>query len=272
MEDVVGNLNWPRAVALAVKDIVDGVLAWRVWLMLAWHEIKQRYRRSTFGALWVTLNMLVQALIMGYLLGFLFAQRMDKFLPYICVSLALWGYMATTIIDCSAAFYGNMQTILQIKRPYTTYILHTVSKNMIIFFHTILVYLFIGPLNGVYPSVSYFWFFPALLVVTIAISWMGLIVAILSTRFRDVPLIVGNLFAVLIWLTPVLYQPSQLGSKQAILQFNPFYSLMEIMRNPLMNQPVPLQSWLIAIAVGIVGWGLAILLLARTRHRIAYWL
>ena len=253
-------------------DVAEGVIGWRIWVMLGLHEIRQRYRRSTIGALWVTLNMLVQALIMGYLLGFLFSQRMDKFLPYICVSLSLWSYMATTINECSSAFYGNAETILQIKRPYSTYIFHVVWRNIIIFFHTIIVYLLIAALNGIYPSFSYFWFVPALAVVTFAISWMGLVAALLSTRFRDVPLIVSNLFAVLIWLTPVLYQPGQLGDKQVFLLLNPFYSLMEVMRNPLMNQPVSLHFWLIAIAVGVVGWGGAVLLFARSRHRIAYWL
>lgn len=269
----MSTLNWSQQFNLAVRDVVGGLVGWRFWLMLGWHEIKQRYRRSTLGALWVTLNMAVTALIMGYLLGFLFSQRMGKYLPYVCLSLALWGYITASISECAGVFFGNASTIMQIKRPYMMYIMHAIWKNIIIFIHTIVIFFVVAPLNDLYPSMEYFLFIPGFFLVTLNISWISLMAGILSARFRDVPLIIQNLFAALMWLTPVLYLPSQLtGRREILLWINPFAYLMEVMRSPLMGDPIPMRSWIVVAVMGIVGWGIALLLFTRTRHRIAYWL
>ena len=41
---------------LAARDIIDGLSNVELWSMIAWRDIKQRYRRSTFGPLWLTLR------------------------------------------------------------------------------------------------------------------------------------------------------------------------------------------------------------------------
>jgi homopolymeric O-antigen transport system permease protein len=54
-----------RQVVQAKDDIFEGVVKWRVWNLLAWQEIKQRYHRSTFGPFWLTLSMGVQIVAIG---------------------------------------------------------------------------------------------------------------------------------------------------------------------------------------------------------------
>ena len=41
------------------RDAVSALAAWRLWTMLAWEDIRQRYRRSVLGPLWITLSMAV---------------------------------------------------------------------------------------------------------------------------------------------------------------------------------------------------------------------
>lgn len=51
---------------LAFKDIQEGLSKWRIWLMLAYQDIKLRYRRSILGPFWITLSMAISVYSMGF--------------------------------------------------------------------------------------------------------------------------------------------------------------------------------------------------------------
>ncbi len=56
-----------------------------------------------------------------------------------------------------------------------------------------------------------------------------------------------------------------------LLAINPFYHLIEILRDPLLGNPALLQNWLACIGLTIVMGTVAVLFFARFRARIAYW-
>ena len=47
----------PSQGALALRDIVGGARASHLWGMLAWQDIRRRYRRSVLGPIWLTISM-----------------------------------------------------------------------------------------------------------------------------------------------------------------------------------------------------------------------
>ena len=54
-----------------------------LWLHLGWTDIKQRYRRSVLGPLWITVATGVTAVAMGIPYGTLFGFDIKDFLPYV---------------------------------------------------------------------------------------------------------------------------------------------------------------------------------------------
>ena len=40
----------------ALQDIADGLRRWELWLSLGYQDIRQRYRRSSVGPFWLTIN------------------------------------------------------------------------------------------------------------------------------------------------------------------------------------------------------------------------
>jgi lipopolysaccharide transport system permease protein len=102
---------------------------------------------------------------------------------------------------------------------------------------------------------------------------MTLAAALISARFRDVPLLIQNAFNVLLWLTPVYYQPEQLGSRtRLIIELNPLTYVLEVARAPFLNNVPSLSTWLAAAAVALFGWLLAFALFVRVRSRVPFWL
>ena len=125
----------PTPYILALEDLITGICDYKSWLYMSLYEIQQRYRRSTFGPFWLTLTMGVQAMVMGYLLGFLFKNDMAKFLPYVAISLVLWTTITSCIKDGAVTFIGNHGSLIQIRRPLSSYVMRTVSRNIIVLFH-----------------------------------------------------------------------------------------------------------------------------------------
>jgi len=75
-------VTWVQVDA-AVADMRSGIAAWRLSRLLAWQDIKQRYRRSTLGPIWLTLSSGVQMLTMSMLTSFLFNAPIQKSIPFV---------------------------------------------------------------------------------------------------------------------------------------------------------------------------------------------
>lgn len=259
-------------IAVAVTDLLGGVRDWRLWHLLAWQDVKQRYRRSTLGPLWLTLSMAIQMLVMGSLLTFLLKANFAEFLPYICAGMVFWTLITQVINDGAMAFISSMSFLMQVKRPLTTYIMQTVWRNVIILGHNFVVYLVIAAIYLVVPGASIILWPLGLLLVLLCISWMALLLGILSARYRDIPMIVQSLLGVLFWGTPLMYYPDQLGAAEYVVELNPFTHVVALARAPLLGEAPTLTDWLVVAALAIVGWAFTILFFARFRARIVYWL
>lgn len=267
------SLNFSEKIKGAIEDIVSGVINWRPWFVMGVAEVQQRYRRSTIGPLWVTLSMAIQAAVMGFLLAFLFNQEVNRFLPFICISLIVWAYFSSALNEGAMCFIAMAGIIMQVKRPLCIYIVLVLWRNTIIFLHTIPVFFAAAWYYGIYPGSSYFLIPFALIIFVANVSWMALLLAIVSARFHDIPPITQNALNVLVWLTPVYYNPSQLSDKtQRILNFNPLTPMIEVVRGPFMGAPPDLNVWISALMVAFFGWVLTIAVFAKYRSRIPYWL
>jgi lipopolysaccharide transport system permease protein len=262
-----------RDITLALTDLVDGTRVWRPWYMLGVAELRQRYRRSTLGPLWVTISMGIQALIMGFLLSFLFNIDIGRYLPFLCIGLVTWTYISNGVNDAANCFITQGPVILQVKRPLWTYVMLVLWRNALIYAHTIVIFATAAVVYGIFPTQKYLLIPLGLGLLLVNVGWMALIAAILSARFRDVPLLLQNAFNVLLWLTPVFYHPDQLGPRaRTIIELNPLTHILEVARAPFLNEVPPLSTWGIVMAITILGWLAAFALFARCRARVPYWL
>ena len=115
---------------------------------------------------------------------------------------------------------------------------------------------------------------PGIVLLVANLLWSALLVAVICTRFRDMPQIIANMLQVAFYLSPVIWLPEQLSSEHHrwLLNLNPFYHLLEIVRAPLLGRLPGMESWIVSGVMALLGWLLAIFTFSRYRHRIPYWL
>jgi lipopolysaccharide transport system permease protein len=239
---------------------------------LAWQEIRQRYRRSLLGPFWLTISMAVQMLTMGIVVAILFNQSFDRFLPYVCVGLIFWVMISGLINEGATAFVAASNFILHMRIPLTTYVLQCLWRNLIIAGHNLVVYVAVAAIYSIEPTYRMALFLITFPLAVWSISWIVLSLAVVSTRFRDLPTMVATGLNVLFWLTPIVYSPDQLGANRWLATANPLAHVLDLVRLPLLNQVPAPNSFLIVIAMGLIGWTGAFLLFARFRARVPYWL
>ncbi len=256
----------------AVQDIYEGVADWRLWAFLGWHDIRQRYRRSTLGPLWLTLSMAVSVASIGLIWGTLFNLNAAEFVPYLCVGLLIWNLIIALVTEGCSTFTGASGYITQTNRPVSTYVLWVIWRNLLVSAHTFLVYIGVVFVFQIWPNTHTVWVLLGMPLMILAITWPALLFGIIATRFRDIPQIVGSILTVLFFVTPVLWKVEQLGSRGWIAEWNPLTHIINLVRNPLLGQPLTPLAWEVAIATAVVGWLLTFVLFARYRGRIAYWL
>jgi homopolymeric O-antigen transport system permease protein len=261
-----------RQLVAAADDIHTGIVGWRLGRLLAWQDIKQRYRRSTLGPIWFTLSSGVQTLIMGVMMSFLFDAPIEKAVPYVTAGVLFWSLITTMIAEGGTLFIASSSYLTQVKISFTTCFLQITFRNAIIFAHNFVIYIIVAAYFYVIPGWSILLWPLSLMLSLICITWIVIVVSIVSVRYRDIPMIVQNIFVLLFWLTPLMYFPEQLGQRGQIIYYNPFTHLIALVRAPLLGEAPSANDWLVCIVMAIVGWIVALLLFARFRNRIVYWL
>src|SRR6478609_5901458 len=70
-------------------DLYHGVVAWPMWSTVGWNDIRQRYRRSVLGPLWITLSMAVLIGSLGIIYSQVFRMDVKTYLPFLCLGFVI---------------------------------------------------------------------------------------------------------------------------------------------------------------------------------------
>lgn len=261
----------PRHTERALADLRDGLSQWRLALALARLDLRNRYRGSVLGPLWMSLSTLIMLIGLGLLYGALFKFKLSNYLPHLAVSLIVWQWIAGSINDSCAALTSAEGVIRQMRLPYTLHALRVAFRNTFVAAHSLALIPIVFLIFGQVPGPEALLAIPGLVLIGINMLAGGLLLGMVCARFRDIPPIVANAVQLAFFVSPILWKPELLGDAMVWMAFNPFYALLETVRGPLLEGGGPPLAWLAAIFYTTLHVVLAGFLFARFRSRIAFW-
>jgi ABC-type polysaccharide/polyol phosphate export permease len=261
-----------RTPTVGARDICDGLANWRLWSMLGWNDIRQRYRRSAFGPFWITISMAIFIVLLGFIYSKLFHQQLAVFLPYIAIGLITWGFISATTTEACSAFIENTGIIKQIRLPYSIYAMRMIWRNFIVFLHTVILMVPIAIFFRMDIGLSALLAIPGMFLVVLNQIWLSIVVGILATRFRDITQIVATTIQISMFVTPIMWPVSAIPDARFIAEINPFYHLIQLVRAPLLGDVAEPLSWIVVLVMCVIGYGLAAIMLTRASRRLVYWL
>lgn len=236
-------------------------------------EVRRRYKRTALGPFWTTGSTAIFVGALGFLWSSLWSLPTSDYLPFLAIGFIAWSFFAANVSECCLTFVTSQPIIMQTRLPFFLYLIVVIWRNLIFFLHNFLVVIVIFILFPFELSLSSLLFVPGILLLSFNCLWMGLILAIVSTRFRDIPSLVSSVLQISMLVTPIMWPVSALeGRSHLIFNLNPVYHLIEIVRQPLLgNQPTGL-NWTISVGLAVFGSMIALTLFARFRKRIPYWI
>ena len=189
----------------------------------------------------------------------------------VAIGFVVWSFISGQINEGCNAFIDGQGSIKQVRLPMSVYVYRVVWRNLIILSHNFMIVVVVVLLFGIRPGWTAILAVPAIGVLCLNGVWAGLLLGLVSARFRDVPLIIINAMQIAFFMTPIIWQPELLPSGAPVVTFNPFFHAIELVRAPVMGTAPPLLSWLDLFATTLAGTALAFTLYVRYRCRITYW-
>lgn len=266
--------GWAQRFQLAMTDLKDGARLWRLIWTLGLSDIKLRYRGSTLGPFWLTISMGVQVSAMAFLYADLFHTDIHTYLPYLAISIVLWGYMNTLISDGCICFSQSDALIKGTRMPFTVHAARSVVRNTIVLAHNLVVVVVVFVVMGIHESLYSLAAIPAFALWVIDSFAISLLFGAFCARFRDVPQIIMSIMQIAFFVTPIMWYANILEKDPRaylLIRFNPFFYLLEILRAPLLGTPLTTSMVLKALILSAIIIGVSAVAFARTRGRIAYW-
>jgi ABC-type polysaccharide/polyol phosphate export permease len=260
--------------AVALTDITAAARRLPLIGMLGWQDVRQRYRRSALGPLWLTISMGVMIGTIGIVFGSIFKTPLKQFLPFLSIGIIFWGFISTVLTESCSGFIAAEGIIKQLPIPLFVHILRMMWRNILILGHNLVIFPLVlvavqAPLHW-----SMFLALPGFAILLLNLTWLSLLLAVVCARFRDLAQIVSSALQVVFYLTPIVWIPKTLPSASAIylLNLNPIYHLIEIVRSPLLGELPTAINWSYACGMAVVGWAFTLMVYGRYKRRIAYWL
>jgi ABC-2 type transport system permease protein len=269
-----------RSLRRAVDDLRAGWRQRSLWGYLGWQDIKQRYRRSVLGPLWISISMGVIATGLGILYSALFEMKIQTFLPYVATGLLIWNFISGCILEGSEVFIANEGLIKFLPAPLSLHVYRLVWRQTLFFLHNLVIWValvLIFPAQREMLTWTLPLAIPAFALLVVNGIWIAIVSGVIATRFRDIPPIINSIVQLLFYVTPIVWDYGQLAAKPGVgerarlAELNPVMHFVEIIREPMLGEQIYWRHWYIAGAITVVGWALALLVMRNYRARVAYW-
>lgn len=226
-----------------------------------------RYKQTVLGPAWLFINPIISSLIYCFIFGGIAGigtGGVPQMLFYMSGN-AIWTVFASSLTRNASTFTANAGVFGKVYFPrlttpvsnmFTTIIEFGIQMILVLLF--LIYYLIIGE---VHPN-WIMWLLIPVVLIHLGLMGMGLgiIISSMTTKYRDLSILVG--FAVQLWMyiTPVVYPLSQAGNGglRTALLFNPVTAPIEVFRYAFLGsgslEPIFLVwSWLFTIVVLVFG-------------------
>ena len=256
---------------VAFRDLVEGLRAHRVWMMLARMDVRQRYRRSVLGPFWITIAMVIWIGAIGPLYSHLLGIGSDDFIPYLAMGIITWGLISGVILDGAGAFVSAENLVRSVKLPYTVHVLRVLQRNLVIFAHNLLAFVPFMILLKIWPQWSWLAAIPGVALILLVALPLAFLLGTLSARFRDLQQMIASIVQLLFFLTPIFWKPELLKDRVYLADYNPFHVMLEMVRAPVVDGIPPLATYLRMFSIIAIMYLVAAPFFTRYRRRLAFW-
>lgn len=222
---------------------------------LVWRDVKARYKQTYLGSFWAIFKPFVTMVMMSVIFGGLVGIKPGNGVPYplfVYTGVLVWTYFSSAATNASGALLANASLLSKAYFPRLHAPLAAAVAPLVDFVLAFVVVLGLFAYYGVAPS-WHIAFLPFILLLAIAASLViGLWLAGLTVRYRDIPFALPFVLQIWMYATPVIYPASLVpGRFRWLIALNPLTGVVEASRWAVLGGSPP-SALTLAASVGIV--------------------
>jgi lipopolysaccharide transport system permease protein len=206
-----------------------------------WRDLKVRYKQTAIGALWAIFQPFITMVVFTVFFGGLLKVPSDG-VPYpifVYTGLLFWQFFSSALSDTSNVLITNQSIITKVYFPRLLLPLSTVATKFIDFAIASIILIGMMFYYGYTPNLIGLLILPLLLLITFMASvGLGLFLASINVKYRDVRYALPFFIQILMFVTPVIYPAGVLGKYSWILALNPMMGVIQSARAALLGTTV----------------------------------
>jgi lipopolysaccharide transport system permease protein len=239
---------------------------------LAVRDVKVRYKQAALGMAWAVLQPLAGALVFTLVFDRI-ANLPSDGIPYpvfAFVGVSVWTYFTASVQTAMSSLVGNVGLVTKVYFPRMAAPIAAVVPGLLDMAISFLILVVLMVRYGVTPGLPLL-ALPACVAVLVALAFgVGLVLATLNVRYRDVKGVSSLLLQLWLFASPVAYASSVIKDRWALLYaLNPMAGLIDAFRWSLLGGRAPdtsaLASLVVLLAILVVG----VAVFAREERRFA---
>lgn len=238
-----------------------------------WRDFKVRYKQTVIGAVWAILQPFVTMVVFSVFFGSL-AKIPSDGIPYpifVYTGLLLWQFFSGALTESSNSLVTNKAIITKVYFPR---LILPIASTLTKFVDFVIASVILVGMMIYYqytPNLMGLLILPLLLVITfIASIGLGMFLAAINVKFRDVRYALPFVIQIMLFLTPVIYPASIAGKYSWILAINPMTGVIKAARAALFgNAPINWELLGISAVACIIMFIIGLLYFKKTERYFA---
>ena len=240
---------------------------------LTWRDIKVRYKQTALGASWAIIQPLATMAVFSLFFGRLASMPSDG-VPYPLFSFAAlvpWTFFSNGLAQSANSVVVSQNLVSKIYFPRLAIPIATVLAGAVDFALAFVVLLGLMAWYDVAVTARVVWLLPLLLLAFAVALGVGLWLAALNVRYRDVRYAVPFLTQLWLFATPIAYPSSLLDEPaRTVYALNPLVGVVSGFRRALLDAgPAPGAMLLASSAAALVVLATGTLYFRRTEQTFA---
>jgi lipopolysaccharide transport system permease protein len=201
-----------------------------------WRDLKVRYKQTVIGVAWAVFQPLIAMVVFSVFFGYLAKMPSDG-IPYpifVFTGLLLWQFFSGALTQVSNCLVGNKAIITKVYFPRIILPISSVITKFVDFAIASVILVGLMIYYGYAPRLSGLLILPLLVVITfMAALGLGLFLASLNVKYRDVGYVLPFFIQLGLFITPVIYPASLTGIWSWFLAINPMTGVIKAARSAL---------------------------------------
>jgi ABC-type polysaccharide/polyol phosphate export permease len=257
---------------LARRGLADLGAAFKlksVWWALASEDIADSHRRTMLGPVWPLLNYLLFVGTLVLILGQ--GPQPPNFTAYLASGMLVWLFISDVLSMSATLFTREESFIKGTVLPISIYVMRQTLVISLRSFYALLGAIPVLLYSGMEITPALFSIIPAILILLLAAPAVAVLFGLAGAYFPDFQFIVVNAVRLLMFITPIFWTYHGLGGLLGFLYYwNPLTHYIDIIRTPIVEGVLPINSWVVVLSVTGGLLAAALLALGKFNRQIVF--